>query len=36
MRHVKLRPGLPLDTSALKALVTAAYTDIVARLKVTE
>jgi hypothetical protein len=36
MRHVKLRPGLPLDTSALEALVTAAYSDIVARLKVAE
>ena len=34
MRHVKLRPGLPPHTSALEALITAAYSDIVARLKV--
>jgi hypothetical protein len=36
MRHVKLRPGLPLDTAALGALGSAAYSDIVARLRVAE
>ena len=34
MRHVKLRPGLPLDTAALEALIAAAYRDIRARLDV--
>ena len=33
MRHVKLKPGLAMDASALEALVDAAYLDIVARLK---
>ena len=32
MRHVKVRPGLELDTSALRALITAAYRDMKARL----
>jgi hypothetical protein len=34
MRHVKLRPGITLDASSLEALITAAYLDIKARLKV--
>jgi hypothetical protein len=29
MRHVKLRPGTPLDGSALEALIVSAYRDIV-------
>jgi hypothetical protein len=33
MRHVKLKPGLTRDASALDALVAAAYSDIKARLK---
>ena len=33
MRHVKLRPGVKLDGSALEALITASYTDIKARVK---
>ena len=36
MRHVKLRPGVPIDRPALEALIAAAYEDIHARLKVTE
>jgi len=32
MRHVKLRPGVPVDASALQALIIAAHSDIVARL----
>ncbi len=32
MRHVKLRPGSRVDSSALSALVAAAYQDIKARL----
>jgi hypothetical protein len=28
MRHVKLRPGVPVDAVALDALITAAYRDI--------
>jgi hypothetical protein len=32
MRHVKLRPGVPVDDAALHALVTAAYRDILVRL----
>lgn len=28
MRHVKLRPGAPVETAALEALITAAYLDI--------
>jgi hypothetical protein len=33
MRHVKLKPGVEVDASALNALVTAAYLDIKVRLK---
>jgi len=36
MRHVKVRPGLALDGSSLEALITAAYRDIVARLRAVE
>jgi hypothetical protein len=36
MRHVKIKPGLALDEPALEALITAAYRDIVARLRVAE
>jgi len=32
MRHVKLRPGEPVDAAALKALVETAYADMRARL----
>ena len=32
MRHVKLHPGVAYDAHALRALVTAAYSDIVAKL----
>ncbi|MBX3586663.1 MAG: DUF1801 domain-containing protein [Ramlibacter sp.] len=32
MRHVKLRPGVPVDEPALQALIAAAYADIQARL----
>jgi hypothetical protein len=32
MRHVKLRPGRALDTTALRGLIDAAYLDIGARL----
>jgi hypothetical protein len=32
MRHVKLRPGSALDSSALIALIDAAYMDVKARL----
>jgi hypothetical protein len=28
MRHVKLRPGVPFDGSALEALIIAAYADV--------
>ena len=31
MRHVKIRPGVALDTSSLESLITAAYRDILAR-----
>ena len=31
MRHVKLRPGMPVDERALEALIRAAYGDIKAR-----
>lgn len=34
MRHVKLKPGGPLDAWALDALITAAYLDIKARLRI--
>lgn len=33
MRHVKLRPGVAVDEAALKALIAAAYQDIVEKLK---
>jgi hypothetical protein len=32
MRHVKLRPGQPIDDAPLKALIQAAYVDIRQRL----
>jgi hypothetical protein len=32
MRHVKLRPGEPLDVEALNALIAAAYRDVRRRL----
>jgi hypothetical protein len=28
MRHVKLKPGVVVDESALEALITAAYVDV--------
>jgi len=34
MRHVKAKPGLAFDVSSLEALITAAYQDIGARLRV--
>jgi hypothetical protein len=33
MRHVKLKPGFDVDSSALDALITSAYLDIKARLE---
>ncbi len=33
MRHVKVKPGVILDTPALEALIQAAYLDIGSRLK---
>lgn len=33
MRHVKVKPGRAVDRASLEALITAAYRDIVARLK---
>jgi hypothetical protein len=33
MRHVKVRPGDPLDSAALEALIDAAYADIKRRLR---
>ena len=36
MRHVKLKPGLTRDASALNTLVAHAYMDIKARLKAGE
>jgi hypothetical protein len=33
MRHVKLRPGMATNTTALRALVEAAYADIKARVE---
>lgn len=33
MRHVKVRPGIGIDGSALESLLTAAYRDILARLR---
>lgn len=35
MRHVKLRPGVAVDTASLDALITVAYRDIKARLGAT-
>jgi hypothetical protein len=35
MRHVKLRPGAPVDEEALGELITAAYADIRQRLRAT-
>jgi hypothetical protein len=35
MRHVRLRPGEPIDTKALETLIQAAYCDIASRLAVT-
>ena len=32
MRHVKLRPGEPVDENALRALIAAAWTDMCSRL----
>jgi hypothetical protein len=32
MRHVKLKPGIPIDSSALAALIHAAYEDMRERL----
>jgi len=36
MRHVKLKPGRELDSSALIALIAAAYSDVSARLLTTK
>lgn len=33
MRHVKIRPGAPVDAAALEALIDAAYADILRRLE---
>lgn len=33
MRHVKLKPGEPIDSAALRGLIHAAYTDIKARVE---
>ncbi|MBI3676484.1 MAG: DUF1801 domain-containing protein [Proteobacteria bacterium] len=33
MRHVKVRPGAPLDSKALAALIQASYADVKARLQ---
>ena len=33
MRHVKLRPGKPIDSVALEVLIAAAYADMRARLR---
>ncbi len=33
MRHVKLRPGRPIDDAALRKLIDAAYVDMKRRLK---
>ena len=33
MRHVKLRPGVDLDSAALQALIEAAYADMKGRLR---
>ena len=34
MRHVKLKPGRPVDEPSLEALVNAAYQDVAERLRV--
>ncbi|NKE72164.1 DUF1801 domain-containing protein [Nitrospiraceae bacterium HYJII51-Mn-bac16s-1-B09] len=36
MRHVKLKPGIPIDSAALEALILAAYADIKERLSADE
>lgn len=36
MRHVRVEPGVALDTSSLEALIASAYRDIVARLRAAE
>ena len=36
MRHVKLRPETPVNSTALKTLIQTAYTDIKARLETSE
>ena len=36
MRHVKLKPGRTIDSSALEALITASYQDILTRLGAVE
>jgi len=33
MRHVKLRPGMPVNAAALRGLIEAAYSDIKARVE---
>ena len=33
MRHVKLRPGTPINVTALSRLIDAAYSDIKARVE---
>jgi hypothetical protein len=33
MRHIKLRPGVPMDASSLHKLIDAAYLDIKARVE---
>jgi hypothetical protein len=33
MRHVKLRPGVPMDSAALSKLINAAYSDIKSRVE---
>lgn len=33
MRHVKIKPGRAVDRPSIEALIAAAYTDILARLK---
>jgi hypothetical protein len=36
MRHVKIKPGVPVDESALEALIASAYQDIIVRLTMAE
>jgi len=33
MRHVKLKPGRPVDVASLEALIAAAYLDVTARVR---